>query len=110
MSSSSNRRHSSVPIAPAYDCSTSRSRVRPRRSPSCMETRFPKASPLRLLVEAKSISVGRVVEVHEHPRIGYAFALQRLVAMVAILQQQTAVLILGEQRRGLPALFDALLH
>src|SRR5205085_9782335 len=58
----------------------------------------------------EAVAVGRIVEEDQHPRLGGALTLQSLVAMVAVLQEQPAVLVLGEKWRRFPSLFQTLCH
>ena len=51
-----------------------------------------------------------IVEPEEDPRVVRALPCQGLVAVVTVLQEQSAVIELGEQRRRLPSVLEALLH
>ena len=54
--------------------------------------------------------VGGVIEEDEGPCVVLVLALDRLVAVVSVLQQESAIPILGEQRRRFPAALKLLLH
>ena len=74
-------------------------------------SRTPSAeAELLQVLRCEAVAFVEAGEVHERPRVRHAFAHERLVPVVAVLQEEATVLPLREQRRRLPAVVDALLH
>src|SRR5436190_6345464 len=59
---------------------------------------------------APSVTLARVVEQDQRPRVGLAGAHERLVPVVAVLEEQPPIPVLGEQWGWFPAVLEARFH
>src|SRR5689334_6719697 len=68
------------------------------------------SSPSAVVPGNERVALGGIFEVDEHPGRRRVRSLKRFEAVVAVLEEQLPVAVLGEQRRRLPAVVEALLH